>query len=79
MRAPHAFPFRQASVLPWASFPRPPRDAAVALRLDLPSAGRSTDLHVVLSLMFTVQQARPAGRTTKKACLKRHARERKAQ
>src|SRR5258708_22829300 len=39
VRAPHAVPVRQASVLPWASFPRSPRDAAVALRLDLPSAG----------------------------------------
>src|ERR1700694_704800 len=40
-----AVPVRQASVLPWASFPRTPRDVAVALRLDLPSARRSTDLH----------------------------------
>ena len=29
---------------PWASFPRTPRGVAVALRLDIPSARRSTDL-----------------------------------
>ncbi len=35
-----------------------------ALRLDLPSARRSTDLHVhFLLFMFTVQRVRPTGRT----------------
>src|ERR1700694_2231827 len=63
-----AVPVRQASVLPWASFPRTPRDVAVALRLDLPSARRSTDLHArfYCSCSLSSRCALP-GAPTKKA------------
>src|ERR1700694_937085 len=62
-----AVPVRQASVLPWASFPRTPRDVAVALRLDLPSARRSTDLHArfYCSCSLSSRCALPGAQTKK--------------
>ena len=48
----------QASALPWASFPRAPRGVAVAHRLDLPSARRSTDLPGLFSCSLSSGCAR---------------------